>query len=102
MLVRAAAEEGVSRTLAQPQGATRGQVTHRGERDYPAKPRPWRTPPGTGRLPVPGRRPQGQVPARRMPGEQRGLIADPVGADGVTDEGWKCVDSSGNVIEGAR
>jgi hypothetical protein len=37
-----------------------------------------------------------------MPGEQRTFIADPVGTGGITDERRKCVDGSGNIVEGAR
>ena len=42
------------------------------------------------------------MPARRMPGEQRGLTADPARTGGITDEGRKSVDGGGDIVEGAR
>ena len=53
------------------------------------------------RKPVPGRCPQRQVPAGRMPGEEHGPIADQVSADGLPDEGRKRVHRGGDIIERA-
>ena len=101
MPARTTAEQRPSRALAESESMTSRHVTNGGKGhhstylplgDVPARIR---------RKPVPGRCPQRQVPASRMPAEEHRPIADQVSADGLPDEGRQRVHGAGDIVERA-